>query len=49
MKSKVKKGEFVALRISKGLRNELESLAHKNKTSVSNVIRHSVKTFINNN
>jgi hypothetical protein len=49
MKSKVKKGEFIGLKVSKGMRTELEDLAHKNRTSVSNVIRESVNTFINNN
>lgn len=49
MKNKSIKSEFVALRLSKGMRTELEDLAHKNRTSVSNVIRESVNTFINNN
>jgi predicted DNA-binding protein len=49
MKSKVKKDVKVALRISKGMRTELDSLASKNETTVSNVIRESVNTFINNN
>ncbi|MDB9928534.1 hypothetical protein OAD34_08205 [Flavobacteriaceae bacterium] len=49
MKSKVKKVVKVALRISKGMSAELNSLASKNETTVSNVIRESVNQFINNN
>ena len=49
MNTKNAKSESIALRLSKGMRTELESLAHKNKTSVSNVIRESVNQFINNN
>ena len=49
MKNSSNKSESVALRLSRGMRTELESLAHKNKTSVSNVIRESVNQFINNN
>ena len=49
MKSKVKKEVKVALRISKGMSTELNSLASRNETTVSNVIRESVNTFINNN
>ena len=49
MKSKVKKEVKVALRISKGMSAELDSLADRNKTTVSNVIRESVNSFINNN
>lgn len=46
MKSKVKKDSKVTLRISEGMSNELESLAKRNKTSVSGIIRHSVNQFI---
>ena len=49
MKSKVKKEVKVALRISKGMSAELDSLADRNNTTVSNVIRESVNSFINNN
>ena len=49
MKSKVKKVVKVSLRISKGMSAELDSLASRNNTTVSNVIRESVNTFINNN
>jgi predicted DNA-binding protein len=49
MKNVSNKDVSIALRLSRGMRTELESLAHKNKTSVSNVIRESVNQFINNN
>ena len=49
MKNTNYKSTSLALRLSKGMKTELEDLAHKNKTSVSNVIRESVKQFINNN
>jgi len=49
MNTKNAKSESIALRLSKGMRTELEDLAHKNRTSVSSVIRESVNTFINNN
>ena len=49
MKNKSIKSESIALRLSRGMRTELEFLAQKNKTSVSNVIRESVNQFINNN
>ena len=46
MKSKVKKDVTIALRISKGMSNELIQLAKRNRTSVSGIIRHSVDKFI---
>ena len=49
MKSKVKKDVKITLRVSKGMGTELDSLANRNNTTVSNVIRESVNSFINNN
>ncbi len=49
MKNTNYKSTSLALRLTRGMKADLEELALKNKTSVSNVIRESVNQFINNN
>jgi hypothetical protein len=49
MKKKVQKDAHLVLRLSKGMKLELESLASKNKTSISEVVRYSVNELVKSN
>ena len=49
MNTKNAKSESIALRLSKGMKLELESLASKNKTSISEVVRYSVSELVKSN
>jgi Arc/MetJ-type ribon-helix-helix transcriptional regulator len=47
MKSKVKKDVKITLRVSKGMRSELDNLTKRNNTNMSEIIRYAFNELIN--